>query len=65
MGANISISNQRDFHGEPIADLEIKHSNLIGTEVPAKRVVSMIDEFPILSVVAAFAKGKTVMRGLK
>jgi 3-phosphoshikimate 1-carboxyvinyltransferase len=64
MGADIRFLNQRVEAGEPVADIEINHSPLVGVEVPAARAPSMIDEYPILAVAAAFAKGPTVMRGL-
>ena len=65
MGADISFENKREEGGEPVADLRVRASQLTGIEVPPDRAASMIDEYPILSVVAAFAKGKTVMRGVK
>ncbi len=65
MGANITLENSREEGGEPVADLRVKASKLTGIEVPPERAPSMIDEYPILSAVAAFASGKTVMRGIK
>ena len=65
MGADIVFENQRDEGGEPTADLRVKSSDLTGVEVPPERAASMIDEYPILSVVASFATGKTVMKGVK
>ena len=65
MGANITLTNQRVEAGEPVADLIIKSGGLKGVEVPPERAPSMIDEYPILAVAAAFAEGKTVMRGLE
>lgn len=64
MGADISYSNQRIEGGEPIADLGILAGPLQGVVVPAERAPSMIDEYPILAVAAAFAKGRTIMHGL-
>ncbi len=64
MGADITFENDRIEGGEPVADLLIRHSRLKGVNVPAERASSMIDEFPILSVIAAFAEGKTVMNGV-
>lgn len=64
MGADIAFENPRLEGGEPVADLVVAHGPLHGVEVPAERASSMIDEFPILSVIAAFAKGKTVMNGV-
>ncbi|MGJ8583735.1 MAG: 3-phosphoshikimate 1-carboxyvinyltransferase [Marinosulfonomonas sp.] len=65
MGADIAFENEREEGGEPVADLRVRHSALKGIEVPPERAASMIDEYPILSVVAAFAEGKTVMKGVK
>ena len=65
MGANLRVENQREESGEPIADLIASFSSLKGVEVPPERAPSMIDEYPILAVLAAFAEGRTVMRGLK
>ncbi|MGE5539195.1 MAG: 3-phosphoshikimate 1-carboxyvinyltransferase [Gemmatimonas sp.] len=64
MGADIRFINQRVEAGEPVADIEVRHAPLTAVEVPAARAPSMIDEYPILAVAAAFARGKTVMRGL-
>ncbi len=65
MGANIEVQNKRESGGEEIGDLVVRHSVLQGVTVPPERAPSMIDEYPILSVAAAFARGKTVMRGLE
>jgi 3-phosphoshikimate 1-carboxyvinyltransferase len=66
MGADLTYENRRDEGGEPVADLRAKFSpDLKGIEVPPHRAASMIDEYPVLSVVAAFAKGKTHMPGVK
>jgi 3-phosphoshikimate 1-carboxyvinyltransferase len=66
MGADLAFENMREEGGEPVADLRARFSgNLRGVEVPPERAASMIDEYPILSVVAAFAEGPTVMRGVR
>lgn len=65
MGADITFENPRVEGGEPVADLRVRASALKGVEVPAERAASMIDEFPVLSVVAACAEGVTTMRGVK
>jgi 3-phosphoshikimate 1-carboxyvinyltransferase len=65
MGADISITNRRTEGGEPVGDLTATHSGLRAVDVPALRVPSMIDEYPILAVIAASAMGTTRMRGLK
>jgi 3-phosphoshikimate 1-carboxyvinyltransferase len=64
MGADLFVANARVEAGEPAGDVSVRGSELRGVEVPAARAPSMIDEYPILAVAAAFAKGKTVMRGL-
>lgn len=64
MGANITIRNERVVAGEKVADMIVTNSRLTGVRVPASRAPSMIDEYPILAVAAAFAKGETVMEGL-
>ena len=66
MGANLSFENEREESGEPVADIRACFSpDLKGVEVPPERAASVIDEYPILSVVAANATGKTIMRGVK
>ena len=65
MGAKINTKNQRTVSGEIVADLDVEYSNLIGCELDAEMAKFMIDEYPILSVAAAFAKGTSVFRGLK
>ena len=66
MGADLVFENERIEGGEPVADLLAKFSpNMKGIEVPPERAASMIDEYPILSVVASFAEGDTIMRGVK
>jgi len=65
MGGDIAFENPREEGGEPVADLRVRFSLLKGVEVPPERAASMIDEFPVLSVVAAFAEGRTVMRGVR
>ena len=65
MGGTILIENARTVGGEPVADLRVKASPLHGIEVPPAIAPSMIDEFPILFVAAALAKGRTVTRGLE
>ncbi len=64
MGADIACADERVAGGEPIADLVVRASRLKGVVVPAERAPSMIDEYPILAVAAAFAEGQTVMHGL-
>ncbi|NSY40958.1 3-phosphoshikimate 1-carboxyvinyltransferase [Leisingera sp. ANG59] len=66
MGADLTFENMREEGGEPVADLRAKYSpGMKGIEVPPERAASMIDEYPVLSVVASFAEGKTMMAGVK
>ncbi len=66
MGADLTFENMREEGGEPMADLRARFSpNLKGIDVPPERAASMIDEYPILSVVASFAEGVTKMHGVK
>ncbi|WP_299667268.1 3-phosphoshikimate 1-carboxyvinyltransferase [uncultured Ruegeria sp.] len=66
MGADLTYENEREEGGEPVADLRAKYSpNMKGIEVPPERAASMIDEYPVLSVVAANATGTTMMGGVK
>ena len=65
MGASIEETGQRGDAGEPMAQLRVRASRLRGVEVPPERAPSMIDEYLVLAVAAAFAEGTTVMRGLQ
>ncbi len=65
MGADIVLADERLVGGEPVADLVVTAGPLRGIEVPPEIAPSMIDEYPALFVAAAFAEGKTVMRGLE
>ncbi len=64
MGADLSFENERISNGEPIADIRVKSSQLKGVDVPPERAPSMIDEYPMLACLAAFATGTTKMQGL-
>lgn len=64
MGADITHENAREEGGEPVADLRVRHSELSGIDVPPERAPSMIDEYPMLACLAAYAEGDTVMRGI-
>ena len=64
MGADIALENQRAAGGEPVADLHVRAGPLQGADIPAERAPTMIDEYPILAVAAACARGRTRMRGL-
>lgn len=65
MGANIELRNAREACGEPIADLVVRHADLQGTTIDADRALRAIDEIPILSVAAAFARGNTKITGIR
>jgi 3-phosphoshikimate 1-carboxyvinyltransferase len=65
MGASIEESEVRGDAGEPMARLRVRASKLRGIEVPPERAPSMIDEYLVLAVAAAYAEGTTIMRGLK
>lgn len=64
MGGDVSFLNEREEGGEPVADIRARFSPLTGVTVPAARAPSMIDEYPMLAVLAAFANGTTRMDGL-
>ncbi|MBZ7923972.1 3-phosphoshikimate 1-carboxyvinyltransferase [Ensifer adhaerens] len=64
MGGDIETVDIRQVGGEDVADLRVRHSELNGVTVPEERAVSMIDEYPVLAIAAAFAEGATVMSGL-
>jgi 3-phosphoshikimate 1-carboxyvinyltransferase len=64
MGANIQVLDRREQGGEPVGDLRVRSSALKAVRVPAERAPSMIDEYPVLACLAAFAEGETHMEGL-
>lgn len=64
MGADVTLLNAREEGGEPVADIRARASRLKGVAVPPERAPSMIDEYPILAVVASRAEGETRMQGL-
>jgi 3-phosphoshikimate 1-carboxyvinyltransferase len=63
MGADITELDPRTVGGEPVADLRVRHASLTAIDVPADLAPSMIDEYPVLFVAAAFATGRTTARG--
>ena len=65
MGADITLTNERIVGGEPVADLIVKHSPLTAIETGPEIVPSMVDEFPVLFIAAALAKGTSTFRGLE
>jgi 3-phosphoshikimate 1-carboxyvinyltransferase len=62
MGADITLENQREVAGEPVADLRVKHSNLKACEISGDLIPRLIDEIPILAVAAVFAQGTTIIK---
>ncbi|MDT8384939.1 MAG: 3-phosphoshikimate 1-carboxyvinyltransferase [Gammaproteobacteria bacterium] len=65
MGADISLSNQREVGGEPVADIRVRYAPLHGITIPEDQVPLAIDEFPVLFVAAACAEGETVLTGAR
>ena len=63
MGADITLKNQREVGGEPVADIQVRYAPLQGIEIPEEQVPLAIDEFPVLFIAAACAEGRTVLRG--
>jgi len=63
MGADITLSNEREIGGEPVADIRVKYSPLRGIHIPEEQVPLAIDEFPALFIAAACAEGTTVLTG--
>jgi len=64
MGGEIKLQNARNLSGEPVADIAVVASPLQGIDVPADRAPSMIDEYPVLAILAACADGQSRLRGL-
>ena len=64
MGCDVTYLNAREENGEPIADIRVRQAKLTGVRVPPERAPSMIDEYPVLACVAAFASGETRMEGV-
>ncbi|WP_192982333.1 bifunctional prephenate dehydrogenase/3-phosphoshikimate 1-carboxyvinyltransferase [Pseudomonas sp. EggHat1] len=63
MGGDITLENQREVGGEPVADIRVRAAKLKGIDIPEDLVPLAIDEFPVLFVAAACAEGRTVLRG--
>jgi 3-phosphoshikimate 1-carboxyvinyltransferase len=63
MGADITLSNEQDVGGEPVADIRIRSAKLRGIQIPEELVPLAIDEFPVLFIAAACAEGETVLTG--
>jgi 3-phosphoshikimate 1-carboxyvinyltransferase len=64
MGADLTFTNVREAGGERLGDVTARHGELTGVTVPPARAAAMIDEYPVLAVAAAFARGPTIMRGI-
>ncbi len=62
MGADISLINKTEQGGEPVADLVVRHSELTAVEIGGELIPTLIDEIPVVAVLACFAKGRTVIR---
>ena len=62
MGGNIALENIREICGEPVADIIVRHSSLHGTVVEGDIIPTLIEELPIIAVMAAFAEGQTIIR---
>ena len=63
MGARISLYNRTASGGEPVADIEVEHSDLVATEIGPREVPAMIDELPLFALAASMARGDSVVRG--
>jgi 3-phosphoshikimate 1-carboxyvinyltransferase len=64
MGGDIAIDNRRQLGGEEVGDVRVRANRLKGVTVPPSRAPSMIDEYPVLAIAAAFAEGDTLMEGI-
>jgi 3-phosphoshikimate 1-carboxyvinyltransferase len=65
MGADLALLDHREVGGEPVARVTVRAGSLTSIELAAEIAPSMIDEFPALFVAAAFARGRSVFRGLE
>jgi 3-phosphoshikimate 1-carboxyvinyltransferase len=65
MGADITLTDERNVSGEPVADIHVRYAQLHGIEIPEELVPLAIDEFPAIMVIAATARGRTVLRGAR
>jgi 3-phosphoshikimate 1-carboxyvinyltransferase len=63
MGARISLYNRTASGGEPVADIEVEHTDLVATEIGPDEVPLMIDELPLFALAASMARGESVVRG--
>lgn len=65
MGANITVLNEREVGGEPVADIRVRYAKLKGIKIPEEQVPLAIDEFPAIFIAATCAEGETVLTGAK
>ena len=65
MGADISIHNEREIGGEPVADIRVRYAPLKGIKIPEDQVPLAIDEFPAIFIAATCAEGETILTGAK
>jgi 3-phosphoshikimate 1-carboxyvinyltransferase len=63
MGARISLYNRTSSGGEPVADIEVEHADLVATAVEPEEVPRLIDELPLFALAASMARGESVVRG--
>lgn len=63
MGGDLTVENEREVGGEPVADIRVRYAKLKGIDIPLDQVPLAIDEFPVLFIAAACAEGRTVLRG--
>jgi len=63
MGGDITLNNEREVGGEPVADIRVRYAPLKGIDIPVDQVPLAIDEMPVLFIAAACAEGRTVLRG--
>jgi 3-phosphoshikimate 1-carboxyvinyltransferase len=63
MGANITVFNRRRIAGEPAGDLDVRPAQLVGTTINAREVPLLVDELPLFALLAAMARGDSVLRG--
>jgi 3-phosphoshikimate 1-carboxyvinyltransferase len=65
MGARVAVFNRRKAGREPVGDVQIEHAELVGVEVGADEVPLLVDELPLVALLASHARGKSVVRGAK
>jgi 3-phosphoshikimate 1-carboxyvinyltransferase len=63
MGGRIAVYNRRALSGEPVADLEVRHAELVATNIDAQEVPLLVDELPLFCLLASMAHGESVVRG--